>query len=115
MFFIEPSKVLSVLFLFFFLFIIIDEKFYKSLKKLVSISICFEIGSFGRRASDGGANLQIYYTTSASSGQSVEPIYANPANVKDLRIGVDSMQQQHSENMAVPVEGNDEPNDEIQR
>lgn len=72
-------------------------------------------GSFGRRASDGGANLQIYYTTSASSGQSVEPIYANPANVKDLRIGVDAMQQQHNDNMSVTVEGNDEQNDEIQR
>lgn len=72
-------------------------------------------GSFGRRASDGGANLQIYYTTSASSGQSVEPIYANPANVKDLRIGVDPLQP-HNDNMAVSVEGgNDEPNDEIQR
>lgn len=39
----------------------------------------------------------------------------NPANVKDLRIGVDSMQQQHSDNMSVTIEGNDEPNDEIQR
>lgn len=71
------------------------------------------LGSFGRRASDGGANLQIYYTTSASSGQSVEPLYANPANAKDLRIGVDSLQ--HNDNMSVTVEGNDEPNDEIQR
>lgn len=78
--------------------------------------VCFSsTGSFGRRASDGGANLQIYYTTSASSGQSVEPIYVNPANVKDLRIGVDAMQQQHSDNMSVTIEGNDEQNDEIQR
>lgn len=71
------------------------------------------LGSFGRRASDGGANLQIYYTTSASSGQSVEPLYANPVNAKDLRIGVDALQ--HNDNMSVTVEGNDEPNDEIQR
>lgn len=45
----------------------------------------------------------------------MEPIYANPANVKDLRIGVDAMQQQHNDNMSVTVEGNDEQNDEIQR
>ncbi|XP_055309782.1 uncharacterized protein LOC129573368 isoform X2 [Sitodiplosis mosellana] len=82
---------------------------------LLKLPTVMEASSFGRRASDGGANLQIYYTTSASSGQSVEPIYANPANVKDLRIGVDSMQQQHNDNMTVTVEGNDEPNDEIQR
>lgn len=30
-------------------------------------------------------------------------------------MGVDSMQQPHNDNMAVTVEGNDEPNDEIQR
>lgn len=59
--------------------------------------------------------MNFYYTTSASNGQSVEPIYVNPANVKDLRIGVDAMQQQHTDNMAVTIEGNDEPNDEIQR
>lgn len=73
------------------------------------------IGSFGRRASDGGANLQIYYTTSANSGQSVEPIYGNSANAKDLRIGVDSMQQQHNDNMSIAMDGNDEQSDEIQR
>ncbi|XP_031619529.1 serine/threonine-protein kinase SIK3 homolog isoform X2 [Contarinia nasturtii] len=82
---------------------------------LLKLPTVMEASSFGRRASDGGANLQIYYTTSASSGQSVEPIYANSANAKDLRIGVDPLQQ-HNDNMAVTVEGgNDEPNDEIQR
>lgn len=73
-------------------------------------------GSFGRRASDGGANLQIYYTTSANSGQSVEPIYGTSANAKDLRIGVDAMQQQHNDNsMSIAMDGNDEQSDEIQR
>lgn len=87
---------------------------YLCVRKFQCFSFFKKIGSFGRRASDGGANLQIYYTTSASTGQSVEPIYANPANVQDLRIGCDSLQQ-HNDNMAVTVEGNDEPNDEIQR
>lgn len=73
------------------------------------------LGSFGRRASDGGANLQIYYTTTVNSGQSVEPIYGNSANAKDLRIGVDSMQQQHNDNMSIAMDGNDEQSDEIQR
>lgn len=71
-------------------------------------------GSFGRRASDGGANMHIYYTTSTNSGQSIEPIYVNAANATDLRIGVDALQP-HNDQMAVSVEGNDEPNDEIQR
>lgn len=70
-------------------------------------------GSFGRRASDGGANLQIYYTTSSNSGQSVEPIYANTTNATDLRIGADSMQKQHNDNRT--LECTDESNDEIQR
>lgn len=71
-------------------------------------------GSFGRRASDGGANLQIYYTTSGKSGQSIEPIYANPTNATNLRVGgVDSMQKQHNDNMT--LECTDESNDEIQR
>lgn len=81
------------------------------------INIHFDSGSFGRRASDGGANLQIYYTTSANSGQSVEPIYGNSPNAKpkDLRIGVDTMQQQHNDNMSIALDGNDEQSDEIQR
>lgn len=45
----------------------------------------------------------------------MEPIYGNSANAKDLRIGVDSMQQQHNDNMSIAMDGNDEQNDEIQR
>lgn len=73
------------------------------------------VGSFGRRASDGGANLQIFYTTTASNGQSVEPIYANPTVApSDLRVGMDAMQQQHAEN-SMPLDCADESNDEIQK
>lgn len=73
------------------------------------------IGSFGRRASDGGANLQIFYTTSGSNGQSIEPIYGNQATTpNDLRMGIDAMQQQHVDN-SMPLECGDESNDEIQR
>lgn len=83
----------------------------------INNSFQIDSGSFGRRASDGGANLQIYYTTSANSGQSVEPIYGNSPNAKpkDLRIGVDTMQQQHNDNMSIALDGNDEQSDEIQR
>lgn len=75
---------------------------------------CFVTGSFGRRASDGGANLQIFYPASASNVSAVEQMYAN-ANTNDLRIGVDVTQQSRSENMATPLETGDESNDEIQR
>lgn len=81
----------------------------------ISISLLIQKGSFGRRASDGGANLQIYYPASGNSGKSVEPIYANPSNVKDLRIGMDPLQQQRNENMPITLECSDESNDEIQR
>lgn len=35
---------------------------------LVTLIFHFSSGTFGRRASDGGANLQIYYPTTSSSG-----------------------------------------------
>lgn len=73
----------------------------------------FIAGSFGRRASDGGANLQIFYPTSANNVSAVEQMYV--ANTNDLRIGVDVTQQSRSESMANPLETGDESNDEIQR
>lgn len=72
-------------------------------------------GSFGRRASDGGANLQIFYPTSAHNVPAVEQMYIN-ANTNDLRIGVDVVAQQtRPDNLAAPLEVGDESNDEIQR
>lgn len=72
-------------------------------------------GSFGRRASDGGANLQIYYPATANSGPSIDPVYGNPSTSKDLRIGTDVVQTTRLENMPVSLECGDESNDEIQR
>lgn len=72
-------------------------------------------GSFGRRASDGGANLQIYYPASGSNVQSIDPMYGNPSTSKDLRIGTDVVQATRLENMPASLECGDEPNDEIQR
>lgn len=77
----------------------------------------FVAGSFGRRASDGGANLQIYYPTSSNSVQAIDPVYGNVAASKDLRIGADVVgQTTHLENIPASLECGDEPNnDEIQR
>lgn len=80
---------------------------------LCSLFLFSIAGSFGRRASDGGANLQIFYPASANNVSAVDQMYA--ANTNDLRIGVDVTQQSRSENMANPLETGDESNDEIQR
>lgn len=79
-------------------------------------------GSFGRRASDGGANLHIYYPANSNNsggagGQPMENMYTSPTSRECLRItgepttmiggGVDAN--------TVAMEGNDESNDEIQR
>lgn len=58
------------------------------------------LGSFGRRASDGGANLHIYYPTTSSTGQNM---------VADECLHGDFG------NNTVTMEGNDESNDEIKR
>ena len=70
-------------------------------------------GSFGRRASDGGANLQIYYPASGNNVQA-DPIYLSPTS-NDLRLGADATQQSRLDNMPVTLECGDESNDEIQR
>ena len=71
-------------------------------------------GSFGRRASDGGANLHIYYPTTNSNGQQVENMYSHPNSRECLRMGVDGtpIRQDH---MSLTIDGNDESSDEIQR
>lgn len=75
----------------------------------------FPKGSFGRRASDGGANLQIYYPATATNSQAaVEQMYVNTTST-DLRIGVDASQQPRAENLTIAQETGDESNDEIQR
>lgn len=72
-------------------------------------------GSFGRRASDGGANLQIFYPTSMHNVPAVEQMYVN-ANTNELRIGVDvTGQQTRPDLLTTPLEAGDESNDEIQR
>lgn len=65
------------------------------------------LGSFGRRASDGGANLQIYYPASGNNGQSVDPVYATPSTSQTQTTRLD--------NMSFALECGDEANDEIQR
>lgn len=71
-------------------------------------------GTFGRRASDGGANLHIYYpTNSSNNGQHSENAY-NTQNSRDcLRIGKDATEQIND--LTLNSEINDESNDEIQR
>ena len=63
-------------------------------------------GAFGRRASDGGANLHIYYPTSNNNGQPVETMYSSPNSRECLR----STEQKND----IPCL-EDESNDEIQR
>lgn len=76
--------------------------------------LLFLAGTFGRRASDGGANLHIYYPTSSSNnGQHSENAY-NTQNSRDcLRIGKDATEQIND--ITLNSEINDESNDEIQR
>lgn len=74
----------------------------------------FFVGSFGRRASDGGANLHIYYPTSTSNGQPVENVYSHPNSRECLRIGMDASQTRTDMSGALDL-GADESSDEIQR
>lgn len=69
-------------------------------------------GSFGRRASDGGTNLQIYYPASGNNGQSIDPVYENTSAAKNLRITGETGQ---IESMTMSLDCGDESNDEIQR
>lgn len=71
------------------------------------------LGSFGRRASDGGANLQIYYPASGNAVQPVDQIY--PTTSKDIGLSMDTTQPVRLDNVSVTLEGGDESNDEIQR
>ena len=65
-------------------------------------------GSFGRRASDGGANLHIIYPGGGAAGAAgqlqMENMYNSPADV-----GCQDVLN------TVAMEGNDESNDEIKR
>lgn len=92
-------------------------------------------GSFGRRASDGGANLHIYYPASGSGGSGacdpIEGLYSSSNNTNNnnisptsrecLRItqgemsGVSGVSRGVSDLNTVAMEGNDESNDEIKR
>lgn len=73
------------------------------------------LGSFGRRASDGGANLQIYYPASGNAVQAVVVDQIYPTASKDLRIGMDTTQPVRLDTMPATLECGDESNDEIQR
>lgn len=70
-------------------------------------------GSFGRRASDGGANLQIYYTTTNVNGQPVENVYSHPNSRECLR--VDELQNARTNVAGTLDSATDESSDEIQR
>lgn len=69
-------------------------------------------GSFGRRASDGGTNLQIYYPASGSNTQSIDPSYEQLPAAKNLRI---SGEPNPIETISMSLDCGDESNDEIQR
>lgn len=70
-------------------------------------------GSFGRRASDGGANLHIYYPASSNAVLPGDNLYSNQNSRECLRIVIDPNQQQCE--IPVTMESADESNDEIQR
>ncbi|XP_059615059.1 uncharacterized protein LOC132260760 [Phlebotomus argentipes] len=69
--------------------------------------------SFGRRASDGGANLHIYYPTTSNSGQTMENLYNPPPAVECFAVG--GPERVDSRLESSPIEVGDESNDEIQR
>lgn len=69
-------------------------------------------GSFGRRASDGGANLRIYYPASNSFGQPVESMYSHPNSRECLRMGMEPSKTEVPGSLEC---GADESSDEIQR
>ncbi|XP_055621707.1 uncharacterized protein LOC129765419 isoform X3 [Toxorhynchites rutilus septentrionalis] len=73
-------------------------------------------GAFGRRASDGGANLHIYYpTTSNFNEQPVgEPSYSGQAG-QALATGGISVLNDYPMPVVTMVEPTDDTNDEIQR
>lgn len=78
-------------------------------------------GSFGRRASDGGANLHIYYPANGSSstggggGQPIEGMYSqSPAVVRGAE-GLRITGEMSGDVNTMTMEGNDESNDEIKR
>lgn len=79
---------------------------------LLTTFVRFE-GSFGRRASDGGANLRIYYPASNSFSQPVESMYSHPNSRECLRMGMESANKAE---VSGSLEcGADESSDEIQR
>lgn len=71
----------------------------------------FRLGSFGRRASDGGANLHIYYPTSSTNVHTPDNMYSNTNSRECIRMGMDQIRADGQ----IGVEGPDESNDEIQR
>lgn len=76
-------------------------------------------GSFGRRASDGGANLHIYYPANGSGstggGQPIEGMYnQSPAVVRGAE-GLRITGEMSGDVNTMTMEGNDESNDEIKR
>lgn len=73
----------------------------------------FFTGSFGRRASDGGANLHIYYPTTSNSGPTMENLYNPPPTGECFAVGTPERVETRLETS--PIEVGDESNDEIQR
>lgn len=87
-------------------------------------------GSFGRRASDGGANLHIYYPSTSSGTsqqhpaqqQPMEGYFNNPASTSDANGAGGAMKMNAVEvikmsdaTTTTPGEASEESNDEIQR
>jgi hypothetical protein len=70
-------------------------------------------GAFGRRASDGGANLHIYYPAT-SNNQNVDNLMYSGQQTGDCAIADQQQQQQRCDLAAHQLEGGDESNDEIQ-
>lgn len=94
----------------------------------VSNFYCFcLLGTFGRRASDGGANLHIYYpannggVATTGAGQQMDAVYVSPTGECVAMAGDQYMVAGKSGmisgdvNNSVVIEGNDESNDEIKR
>ncbi|GAB0100785.1 Non-specific serine/threonine protein kinase [Sergentomyia squamirostris] len=70
--------------------------------------------SFGRRASDGGANLHIYYPATSTSGPVMETLYNTQPSGECYTVGP-AGERVETRLEASPIEVGDESNDEIQR